>query len=74
MKSTEHRRAWHFNIMLVVLAVAGLIAVLIAIDPMARAAQESHVGWAGHYGMRATGMEICSGGHDNRLDQVGGHV
>ena len=44
MKTREHRRSRHFNILLIVLAIAGLIAAFVAIDPLARASQRTHLG------------------------------
>jgi len=74
MKSTEHRRTRHFNIMLAVLAAAGLIAVLIAIDPMARASQTSHHGWSGHHGIQGAGKVFCENSNENELEQMGAYM
>jgi hypothetical protein len=70
MRTKGHHRTRHFNIMLIVLAIAGLVAVLVAIDPMARASQKSVHGWTGHRGAGDVAAAVCDGSHDGRMNEV----
>lgn len=70
MKTKQHRRTRHFNIFLVLVAIAGLIAALIAIDPLARASQDREDHWAGHGGIHRTSMAFCDAGHQDRMKQA----
>ena len=74
MKTKEHRRSRHFNIMLVVLALAGLVAAFVAIDPLARASQRVHHGWTGHGGHGDLAFAVCDDGHDDRMGEVGAYL
>ena len=71
MKTTEHRRTRHFNIMLILLAIAGAAAVLVATDPLARAAQGSAHGRADHRGNGDVALAICDRHHDRRMAGAG---
>lgn len=70
MKPTKHRRKRHFNIMLIVLAVAGLAALLMAIDPAAWASQERRHGWGRHPDDGHATMRMCEGDHASRLNDL----
>lgn len=68
MKSPDHRRSRHFNIMLTILAVAGLVATLFAIEPLAMGSQASYQDSTGRHRHQDAGAAICDGDHDVWLD------
>jgi len=74
MNTTEHRRTRHFNIMLIVLAVAGLVAALVIVGEIARASQKSVHGWTGHHEDGDVAGAICDVSHDGRMEQVGDYL
>jgi len=74
MKSTEHGRTRHFNIMLVLLAVAGLIAALIAMDPMALASRDAQRGWARQHAPHAASMAFCVNPQEGGLEHMGPYL
>jgi len=74
MKSTEHGRTRHFNIMLVLLAVAGLITALMAVDPMALASRESQHGWSGPHTRQGDGLALCAGRQGHGLERMGPYL
>lgn len=74
MKSKEHRRTRHFNYFLLLIAIAGLIAALIAIDPLARASQDRLDHWSGHRGIHRSSMAFCDTRHQDRMEQVSAYV
>jgi len=73
MKSTEHGRTRHFNIMLVLLAVAGLMAALIAVDPSALARGAQH-GWVRPHAPHGAGMAFCAGRQGHVLERMGPYL
>ena len=73
MKSTEHRRTRHFNIMLVGVVAAALLATLAAIYPSAWASQERH-GWHRQHDGGHVAMQFCEGNHASRIDEMGPFV
>lgn len=74
MRPTEHRRTRHFNILLIVLALAGLIGALAALDPMAWAAQRfDRHGWAGHE-RGQTIAAACSRGSESHVAEAANFV
>jgi len=74
MTTREHSRSRHFNIMLIVLAVAGLGAAFVAIDPLARASQGTHHGWTGHRGDGVVAAAVCAGSRDDRVKELGAYL
>ncbi len=74
MKSSPHQRTRHFNIMLVLLAIAGLVAVWVAIDPLARASQGSRHDWSGHHGAQHASLAFCSYDARDWADSSGAYL
>jgi len=74
MKSTEHRRTRHFNIMLVILAATGLVTAFIAVDPAARAFRETQHGRMDQQEGEYAAMAFCSGMQDERVGQIGPYL
>ena len=71
MKTTEHRRTRHFNIMLILLALAGLIGAWVALDPMAWAGQRSdRHGWAGQASSGHMVATACSRGSEDHIAEA----
>ena len=74
MNARKHRRTRHFNFIMAALGIAGLIAILWAIDPLAGASQRGHHGWPGSHGDRKSAMRICDAGEADLLADVGAHI
>lgn len=75
MRPTEHRRTRHFNIMLIVLALAGLVGALAALDPMAWAGQRfDRHGWAGHASGGHMVATACSRGSEDHVAEAADFV
>lgn len=73
MRQTEHQRTKHFNIMLIILAIAGLLAMMVALYPDARASQDRHGWWRhGEGGNAAVGF--CEDGHAARIGEMGPYL
>ncbi len=71
MKSSQHRRKRHFNIVLVLLAVFGLAAVFVAIDPLAQASRGFHHYRAGDRSPQHVGLTFCGDSGLTHADRLG---